>query len=122
MPLDKKLLNSAVSDHSVLMQLEQDVGMETLNQLIHLFVSELATLDQRLCDAIAQANTKEIQEVVHILKNSAALFGAMPLATLAEQLHGAHSLNATVHLAAAETIRQSIAISRDAYQRLAERI
>ncbi|WP_372761987.1 Hpt domain-containing protein [Pseudoalteromonas sp.] len=121
MLLDKALFNSDISDQRVLVQLAQDVGMETLETLIQLFIGELATLSARLSDAITHSNTKEIQQVVHVLKNSAALFGAMPLAILAEQLHGTQSLSEAQQFAAAQTIQQKIAASRNAYQQLVTR-
>jgi two-component system, phosphorelay protein LuxU len=121
MLLDKALLNSDISDHRVLVQLAHDVGMETLETLIQLFIGELATLNARLSEAITQSDINEIQQVVHILKNSAALFGAMPLAMLAEQLHGTQSLSEAQQFAAAQTIQQNIAASRNAYLQLVTR-
>lgn len=122
MPITPQLLDSSVTDHAVLAQLEQDVGIETLAKLIHLFISELNIMKTRLNDAITQSNIDEIQDVVHVLKNSAALYGAMPLAALARQLHDSEVISVQQHLSAALVIQQNIDKSRNAYQDLVNRI
>lgn len=119
MPINTILIDSTVTDKAVLAQLEQDIGTETLIKLIQLFIHELTTMNSRLTGAIAQSNIDEIHEVVHVLKNSAALYGAIPLATLAQQLHDAAAISIQQHLSAALVIQQSIDKSRNAYQGLA---
>lgn len=120
--LDKALLNSHMLDYSVLVNLAQEVGMETLETLMQLFIAELTTLNERLTDAINQSDINEIQAVLHILKNSAGLFGAVPLATLVEQLHGTQLLSTTQQLASARVIQHNIETSRNVYLQLVTRI
>lgn len=122
MRIEKELLNESVIDHSVVMQLEKDVGVATLARLMQLFITELTNLNERLSDAITKSNIDEIQGVVHILKNSAAQFGAMPLAILAKELHDSTSISTEQQLSAAFVVLQNIERSRLSYQNLVNKI
>lgn len=122
MRVEKELLNESVIDHSVLMQLEKDVGVATLARLMQLFITELTNLHERLSDAITKSNIDEIQGVVHILKNSAAQFGAMPLAMLSQKLHDTANITPEQQLSEASIVLQSIEKSRISYQNLVNKI
>ena len=122
MRIEKELLNESVIDHSVVMQLEKDVGVATLARLMQLFITELTNLNERLSDAITKSNIDEIQGVVHILKNSAAQFGAMPLAILAKELHDSTSISTEQQLSAAFVVLQNIEKSRLSYQELVNKL
>ena len=122
MKTEKELLIEDLIDHSVLMQLEQDVGIATLARLMQLFVTELINLHELLSDAIKKSNIEEIQHVVHILKNSAAQFGAMPLAILAKELHDSTSISTEQQLSAAFVVLQNIEKSRLSYQELVNKL
>lgn len=116
------LPNSTVIEQSVLAQLEQDVGIETLAKLLQLFITELITLNSRLDEAITNTDVAQIIDVAHILKNSAALYGATPLALLSKQLHDAESLSVKQYLSSALLIQTSIKKTTGCYQGLANRI
>ncbi|MGB1290842.1 MAG: Hpt domain-containing protein [Pseudoalteromonas sp.] len=122
MKTEKELLIEDLIDHSVLMQLEQDVGIATLARLMQLFVTELINLHELLSDAIKKSNIEEIQHVVHILKNSAAQFGAMPLAILAQNLHDTENIPPEQQIIDASIVLKSIEKSRLSYQELVNKL
>ena len=59
----------------------------TVKRLFGLFVDELSVLSMRLTAAIDRTSAIEVLAVTHIMKNSASLYGARRLFSLARQLH-----------------------------------
>ncbi len=72
---------------SVLDQLYADLGTASASRLLGLFVDELNQMCERLAAARDSGNEAELLAVAHILKNSAALYGAQALADLAQQVN-----------------------------------
>ncbi|WP_027874651.1 response regulator [Spongiibacter marinus] len=72
---------------SALEQLYVDLGEESASRLLGLFVQELAQLRDRLLTARDRGDETEILAVAHILKNSAAMYGAASLAELALRIN-----------------------------------
>lgn len=78
---------SELIDQSVIEQMTADLGKETCLTLINLFIDEMTTLNGKLITAFNPLNTEAISDITHIVKNSAALYGAMPLAAKANEIN-----------------------------------
>ncbi len=74
-----------ILDQSTLDTLQDDLGEATAKRLLGLFAKELAELTQRL--ASDPGNADDVSAVSHILKNSAALYGATELANTAREIN-----------------------------------
>ncbi len=74
-------------ESAVLEQLFSDLGNAAASRLLGLFVEELQQLTSRLRSAQASSDEEELLAVAHILKNSAALYGAEALAELASNIN-----------------------------------
>ncbi|MBH0029165.1 Hpt domain-containing protein [Pseudoalteromonas sp. SWN29] len=116
MPISEQFVDKSITELNVLTQLEKDVGTTVLARLINLFIDELVTMANQLDTAISSENIIKIKEVMHVLKNSAALYGASPLAALATQLHDSPPLTTEENLHAALVIKHNLDKTRDAYQ------
>lgn len=81
-PLTIPLLNERV-----IQAMSDDVGADICQQLSLLFIEELKQLLQKISLATEQQQLPDIIDAVHILKNSAALYGASKLAFLATAIH-----------------------------------
>ncbi len=87
MPIPEEYIDNTITQAHVLAQLEQDVGSLTLVRLVNLFINELEEMRVRLKNTIDEQGEDNIKDIMHVLKNSAALYGALTLAALASQLH-----------------------------------
>lgn len=116
MPISKQFIDKNITDFNVLIQLEKDVEISVLARLINLFIDELVTMVNQLDTAISNADIIKIKEVMHVLKNSAALYGAVFLAALATQLHDSPSSIIEENLHAALVIKHNLGKTLDAYQ------
>jgi HPt (histidine-containing phosphotransfer) domain-containing protein len=67
--------------------LRTDLGSETFIQLLGLFEVELVQMQQRFLESMNSQDHKDILDATHILKNTAALYGAQRLAFCANRLH-----------------------------------
>lgn len=74
-------------DKAVISQMEADLGEETCLMLTQLFIDEMASLHSKLLKAFAEKDDKAVAEATHIIKNSAALYGAMSLAKAATDIN-----------------------------------
>ena len=74
-----------ILDQVTLDTLQDDLGEATAKRLLGLFAKELAELSQRL--ASDPGNVDDVTAVSHILKNSAALYGATELANKAREIN-----------------------------------
>jgi CheY-like chemotaxis protein len=74
-------------DTDVVAQLYADLGDEVGQKLIGMFVTELLQMQARISNALEDNNVDEYLAVAHILKNSAALYGAKKLASFARDLN-----------------------------------
>ena len=115
MPISEQFIDKSITELNVLTQLEKDVGINVLARLINLFIDELVTMANQLDTAITREDIIKIKEVMHVLKNSAALYGAAPLAALATQLHDSPPTTEE-NLHAALVIKHNLDKTRDAYQ------
>lgn len=93
-PVTTSALNAALGaegepcmDDAVLALMAEDLGPEGVKKLLGIFASELRDLGERLAQGIAADDGQAIIKVAHIWKNSAALYGAMPLADLAAEIN-----------------------------------
>ncbi|MBQ4798210.1 Hpt domain-containing protein [Pseudoalteromonas sp. MMG006] len=116
MPISEKFVDKSITELNVLAQLEKDVGVEVLAKLIKLFIDELITMSEQIKIAIDNEDTVKIKEITHILKNSAALYGAAPLAALATQLHDSPPATTAENLHLALIIQHNLDKTHDAYQ------
>ncbi|WP_445428905.1 Hpt domain-containing protein [Alishewanella sp. HL-SH05] len=82
-----QLLILPLLDESVIQTMSNDVGADTCQQLSLLFIHELEQLLQKISLAIEQQQVSDVIDAVHILKNSAALYGAARLAWIASEIH-----------------------------------
>lgn len=78
-----------ISDEEVLTDLRTHVGDETYLRLIGLFLAELERSRVGVNQAIMEKNTEQLHDIAHILKNSAALYGASSLAKISLTIHDA---------------------------------
>lgn len=74
-------------DESVIHQMIADLDEKTCHKLIGLFIDEITTSLKDLEIAFSSMNLKKIEEITHILKNSAALYGAMSVASMASEIN-----------------------------------
>ncbi|MEL0633247.1 Hpt domain-containing protein [Pseudoalteromonas carrageenovora] len=116
MPISEKFVDKSITELNVLAQLEKDVGVEVLAKLIKLFIDELVTMREQIKIAIDNEDTVKIKEITHVLKNSAALYGAAPLAALATQLHDSPPATTAENLHLALIIQHNLDKTHDAYQ------
>ncbi|MEL0647170.1 Hpt domain-containing protein [Pseudoalteromonas agarivorans] len=116
MPISEKFVDKSITELNVLAQLEKDVGVEVLAKLIKLFIDELVTMREQIKIAIDNEDTVKIKEITHVLKNSAALYGAAPLAALATQLHDSPPATTAENLQLALIIQHNLDKTHDAYQ------
>jgi len=116
MPISEKFVDKSITELNVLAQLEKDVGVEVLAKLIKLFIDELVTMREQIKIAINNEDTVKIKEITHVLKNSAALYGAAPLAALATQLHDSPPATTAENLHLALIIQHNLDKTHDAYQ------
>lgn len=77
---------SPVVDEIILKQLRQDAGEQVVPQLIEVFLNELNSRVERICEAQAGDDRSVIAKEAHALKSSAGSFGAMRLHFLAKDL------------------------------------
>ena len=82
-----QLLTLPLLDEIVIQTMSNDVGADTCQQLSLLFIRELEQLLQKISLAIEQQQVSDLIDAVHILKNSAALYGAARLASIAYEIH-----------------------------------
>ncbi|GEB69463.1 MULTISPECIES: Hpt domain-containing protein [Pseudoalteromonas] len=116
MPISEKFVDKSITELHVLAQLEKDVGIEVLAKLIKLFIDELVTMRDQIKTAIDNEDTVKVKEITHVLKNSAALYGAAPLAALATQLHDSPPATTSENIHLALIIQHNLDKTRDAYQ------
>lgn len=122
MPIPEEYIDNSITQSHVLARLEQDVGSLTLVRLVNLFINELEEMLTRLDAAIEEQNVDKIKEIMHVLKNSAALYGAMTLAALASQLHDSPPVNIKENISAAQIVQHNLEKTHDAYQLMAKNI
>ena len=87
MPESTDVTTFVIIQFDILDQLHSDLGRETYTQLLGLFVIELTQLQHRLSVAINDQDHADILDTTHILKNTAALYGAQRLAFLANEVY-----------------------------------
>ncbi|WP_024610141.1 Hpt domain-containing protein [Pseudoalteromonas sp. TB64] len=122
MPVPEQFIDKSITDPQILAQLEKDVGLETLLKLVNLFIDELGVMTTELSNAIEKNDVLKVKDIMHILKNSAALYGAIPLATLAGQLHDFPPIVEQENLNLAIIIKHNINKTRHAYQVMVQSI
>lgn len=93
-------------DPQTLATLYEDLGDATAQRLLGLFAKELGELSGRLVAVTPENGVSEISAISHILKNSAALYGAMELAALARSLNESTELTAENAMAYAQQLKQ----------------
>ncbi len=74
-------------DESVIENMKEDLGEDTCQILIGLFIEETASLFTDLKIAFEAMDLKAIESATHILKNSAVLYGATSVATKAKEIN-----------------------------------
>ncbi|WP_338363821.1 Hpt domain-containing protein [uncultured Pseudoalteromonas sp.] len=122
MPVQQKYIDKTITQIHVLTQLEQDVGSVTLSRLVNLFIDELEEMKGRLENAIVEQDEENIKEIMHVLKNSAALYGALTLAALASQLHDYPPVTIEEKIHAAQNVHHNLEKTHAAYQVIANSI
>lgn len=122
MPIPEKFVDRSITDLHVLVQLEKDVGIEVVAKLITLFVDELTTMKDEIQSAIDNKDTVKVKEITHVLKNSAALYGAVPLAALASELHDSPPATIAKNLDLALIILHELNKAHNAYQAIINNI
>ncbi len=80
-------VSSSSIDGDVVEKLFADLGDEVGLRLLAMFVEELLQMSVRITEAMKSDNAEEYLAVSHILKNSAALYGAEELANFARDLN-----------------------------------
>ncbi len=76
-----------IMQHGTMAQLKADLGEGTYQHLLGLFVDELTQLNCKLKMAVEHQQFKDINDATHILKNTAALYGAERLSTSASLVY-----------------------------------
>jgi HPt (histidine-containing phosphotransfer) domain-containing protein len=122
MPVPEQFIDKTITDPQILTQLEKDVGLETITRLINLFIDELVVMTTELSNAIEKNDISKIKDITHVLKNSAALYGATPLAALATQLHDFPPIIEQENLNLATIIQHNLNKTRHAYQVMVQNI
>lgn len=74
-------------DKHVLDKMKTDLGEETFVKLQTLFIEEMTEFYEKLQSAFIQNNTKTVDDVTHILKNTAALYGAIAVEKKAREIN-----------------------------------
>ncbi|WP_025563346.1 Hpt domain-containing protein [Psychromonas sp. SP041] len=74
-------------DENVIEQMKDDLDDETCHKLIGLFIEETTSLLADLEKAFEVMDLPTIESVTHILKNSAALYGAVSVAIAAKDIN-----------------------------------
>ena len=122
MPIPEEYIDNTITQAHVLAQLEQDVGSLTLVRLVNLFINELEEMRVRLKNAIDEQDEDNIKDIMHVLKNSAALYGALSLAALASQLHDYPPVTIEENIHAAQIVQHNLEKTHAAYQVIANNI
>lgn len=122
MPIPEEHIDNTITQAHVLAQLEQDVGSLTLVRLVNLFITELEEMRLRLKQAIDEQDEDNIKDIMHVLKNSAALYGALTLAALASQLHDYPPVTIDENIHAAQIVQHNLEKTHAAYQVIANNI
>lgn len=122
MPIPEEYIDNTITQAHVLAQLEQDVGSLTLVRLVNLFINELEEMRVRLKNAIDEQDEDNIKDIMHVLKNSAALYGALTLAALASQLHDSPPVTIEENIHAAQIVQHNLEKTHAAYQVIANNI
>ncbi|CAM2762331.1 MULTISPECIES: Hpt domain-containing protein [Pseudoalteromonas] len=122
MPIPEEYIDNTITQAHVLAQLEQDVGSLTLVRLVNLFINELEEMRVRLKNAIDEQDEDNIKDIMHVLKNSAALYGALTLAALASQLHDYPPVTIEENIHAAQIVQHNLEKTHAAYQVIANNI
>jgi|TARA_B100001059_G_scaffold10256_1_gene8344 HPt (histidine-containing phosphotransfer) domain-containing protein len=122
MPIPEEYIDNTITQAHVLAQLEQDVGSLTLVRLVNLFINELEEMRVRLKNAIDEQGEDNIKDIMHVLKNSAALYGALTLAALASQLHDYPPVTIDENIHAAQIVQHNLEKTHAAYQVIANNI
>lgn len=122
MPIPEEYIDNTITQAHVLVQLEQDVGSLTLVRLVNLFINELEEMRVRLKNAIDEQDEDNIKDIMHVLKNSAALYGALTLAALASQLHDYPPVTIEENIHAAQIVQHNLEKTHAAYQVIANNI
>jgi len=76
-----------LTDEHVIQNMINDLGEHTCHKLIGFFIVELSESLINLEHAFAINNVKEVESITHILKNSAALYGASSVATMSKEIN-----------------------------------
>ena len=122
MPIPEEYIDNTITQAHVLAQLEQDVGSLTLVRLVNLLFNELEEMRVRLKNAIDEQGEDNIKDIMHVLKNSAALYGALTLAALASKLHDYHPVTIDENIHAAQIVQHNLEKTHAAYQVIANNI
>ncbi|MDC9496078.1 MULTISPECIES: Hpt domain-containing protein [unclassified Pseudoalteromonas] len=122
MPIPEEYIDNTITQAHVLAQLEQDVGSLTLVRLVNLFINELEEMRVRLKNAVDEQDEDNIKDIMHVLKNSAALYGALTLAALASQLHDYPPVTIEENIHAAQIVQHNLEKTHAAYQVIANNI
>lgn len=72
-------------DDQVLLDLSVDAGIEDISPLIDIFIDELLLRQSLIKDAIENQSLSVLAQEVHVLKSTAATFGAKPLRAFATE-------------------------------------
>lgn len=80
-------LSSELINETVIKEMSDELGVDVCEMLIDVFVEELQDMMKRQEQALLNEDRMEIIAVAHILKNSAAQYGATRLAELACAIH-----------------------------------
>ena len=91
-------------DSGLVTQMQADLGEEVVAKLLNLFAEEIQSLAARMTVALEKSDIEDIHAVVHIWKNSAALYGAHQLAELSRQLNENPPESAEAFLRAGEEV------------------
>ena len=75
-----------------------------------------------LKNAIDEQDEDNIKDIMHVLKNSAALYGALTLAALASQLHDYPPVTIDENIHAAQIVQHNLEKTHAAYQVIANNI
>ncbi len=105
-------------DSAVLTSMSEELGADVCQQLLSLFVTELIDLSAQLALALAEKNLTAIGDITHILKNSAALYGANALAVSARELNDNLQQAPAQIIQAANLVQDLVGATLTAYQQL----
>ncbi|ETX09543.1 hypothetical protein MUS1_06835 [Marinomonas ushuaiensis DSM 15871] len=74
-------------DENIIQNMVKDLGEETSHKLLGFFIVELNESLISLENAFAISDVEKIESITHILKNSAALYGASSVATVSKEIN-----------------------------------